>query len=134
MNHNDLELDDEVTRLKAFTDSPKLVAGITLRPLSVASLSWCQDNGVFDYQGKNKIWRNAAYAYLHSADRRIIQSVVNDRDAFSNAVDDWMDANFLHHDQIAAFDSTAADAINFYMASTTTSSTPSDIGTAPAKN
>jgi hypothetical protein len=92
----ELMKDDEVLREEGLTDGPTKVAGIEMRPITALSVSWMQRNEVFS-DTKDLIWKTCAYAYLHSAPKAEIRAVVNDKTAFADAVDEWIDENISHH-------------------------------------
>jgi hypothetical protein len=88
--------DDEILREEGMADGPMIVAGIELRPITALSVSWMQRNEVFA-DSKDLIWKTCAYAYLHSAPKAEIRAVVNDKAAFAEAVDEWIDEHISHH-------------------------------------
>jgi hypothetical protein len=90
--------DDEILREEGMADGPIKIDGIDLRPITALSVSWMQRNDVFSDQ-KDLIWKTCAFAYLHSAPFTEIRAVVNDRAAFIDAVDCWIEANISHHFQ-----------------------------------
>jgi hypothetical protein len=92
----ELMKDDEVLREEGLTDGPTKIAGIEMRPITALSVSWMQRNEVFS-DTKDLIWKTCAYAYLHSAPKAEIRAVVNDKAAFADAVDEWIDENISHH-------------------------------------
>ena len=133
MDPKDLELDDELTREKAFTEGPKKVLSFILRPVTALSMSWLQRNFVFGDGFGDMLQKTAAFAFLHTAEKNLIRSVVNDRAEFSDAVDEWMDTHFRHHKELEPLATQMNEALDFYMASTSTAANPNN-GTAPAKN
>ncbi len=94
----ELVKDDEILREEGMADGPAKIAGIELRPITALSVSWMQRNDVFS-DTKDLIWKTCAYAYLHSAPKSDIRAVVNDKAAFAEAVDEWIDENISHHFQ-----------------------------------
>ena len=120
--------DDELTREKGFTDGPKKVSEFELRPVTALSLSWLQRNKVFETTFGDNLQRTAAYAFLHHADKSQIRGVVNDSREFLEAVDDWIDENIQHHTQLEPIASAMNEALEFYMAATTTAAIPSTGG------
>jgi hypothetical protein len=92
----ELVKDDEILREEGMTDGPAIVSGIELRPITALSVSWMQRNEVFS-DAKDLIWKTCAYAYLHSVPFTEIRAVVNDRQAFVDAVDCWIEKNITHH-------------------------------------
>ena len=92
----ELVKDDEILREEGMADGPTRIAGIELRPITALSVSWMQRNDVFS-DAKDLIWKTCAYAYLHSAPKPEIRAVVNDKTAFAEAVDEWIDEHISHH-------------------------------------
>lgn len=122
-----LERDDELTREAGFTDGPKKVAKLNLRPVTGLSLSWMQRHRIFDDES-DMIQKTSAFAFLHSVDRDIIRSVIHDRGEFLNAVDDWIDENISHHDQLNPVAAAMNESLNQYMTSMTMALNPSEAG------
>lgn len=117
--------DDELTREKGFTDGPKQASKFELRPVTALSLSWLQRNKVFDGDYGDNMQRTAAYAFLHHADKTAIRSVVNDPREFLEAVDDWIDEHITHHSELEPIAVAMSEALESYMAATTTAAIPS---------
>jgi hypothetical protein len=92
----DYTKDDEILREEGMCDGPITVGNIELRPVTALSVSYMQRNAVFS-DAKDLIWKTSAFAFLHSAPSAEVRKVVNDRDLFSNAVDNWIDKNVRHH-------------------------------------
>jgi hypothetical protein len=92
----ELAKDDEILREEGMADGPINAAGIELRPITALSISWMQRNEVFS-DTKDLIWKTCAFAFLHSAPFTEIRAVVNDRAAFIDAVDCWIEKNVAHH-------------------------------------
>jgi hypothetical protein len=92
----ELVKDDEILREEGMADGPMNVAGIELRPITALSVSWMQRNEVFS-DAKDLIWKTCAFAILHSAPKSEIRAVVNDKESFAEAVDEWIDNNISHH-------------------------------------
>ena len=113
----DIELakDDEILREEAMTDGPTKVMGLEMRPITALSVSWMQRNEIFS-DSKDMIWKSAAFAFLHSAPRAKVRSVVNDRESFTQAVDEWIDENIQHHLQTTELATAMNVAFNRYMA------------------
>jgi hypothetical protein len=88
--------DDEILREEGMADGPMKISGIELRPITALSVSWMQRNEVFS-DAKDLIWKTCAFAFLHSAPKPEIRAVVNDKAAFAEAVDEWIDENISHH-------------------------------------
>lgn len=115
---DELTTDDEVLRIQGMEDGPKQVAGRELRPISALTLSWMQRNKFFE-QGRDLIWKCAAFMFLHSEAIPKIRSVVNDKDAFMVAVDTYIEKNILHRDDVQTFSKAMDDAFNLYMSAST---------------
>jgi hypothetical protein len=92
----ELVKDDEILREEGMADGPTRIAGLELRPITALSVSWMQRNEVFS-DAKDLIWKTCAFAFLHSAPKAEIRAVVNDKAAFAEAVDEWIDENISHH-------------------------------------
>ena len=112
----ELVKDDEILREEGIADGPTSVAGIEMRPITALSVSWMQRNDVFS-DAKDLIWKTCAYAYLHSASKPDIRAVVNDKAAFAEAVDEWIDENISHHLQTSEIASSMNAAFQRYSAS-----------------
>ena len=117
---NELQKDDEILRIQAMEDGPKIVNGRTLRPITALTISWMQRNEVFS-GNMDLIWKSAAFAYLHSEPYSAIRSVVNDKESFVNAVDSWIEKNMIHHLEISAMTDAMNAAFELYNASATES-------------
>jgi hypothetical protein len=113
----DIELvkDDEILREEAMADGPTRVMGLEMRPITALSVSWMQRNEIFS-DAKDMIWKSAAFAYLHSAPKSEIRRVVNDREAFMDAVDVWIEKNLDHHLQTTELATAMNEAFTRYMA------------------
>ena len=123
----ELMTDDEAMREIAMTDGPKKVSKFKLRPITAVSLSWMQRNQILDDDSTSDLLqRTAAFAYLHTADKSDIRAVVNDKQGFLSAVDEWMDANIKHHSELDDVSKEMSAAFEAYVAATTTASNPSD--------
>ena len=112
----DIELvkDDEILREEAMADGPTRVMGIELRPITALTVSWMQRNEIFS-DTKDMIWKSAAFAFLHSAPRAKVRGVVNDRESFTQAVDEWIDENIQHHLQTTELATAMNAAFTRYM-------------------
>jgi hypothetical protein len=115
---DELTTDDEVLRIQGMEDGPKQVAGRELRPISALTLSWMQRNKFFE-QGRDLIWKCAAFMFLHSEAIPKIRSVVNDKDAFMVAVDQWIEKNILHRDDVQTLSKAMDEAFELYMSAST---------------
>ena len=124
---NELQKDDEILRTQAMEDGPKIVNGRILRPITALTISWMQRNEVFS-GNMDLLWKSAAFAYLHSEPYSAIRSVVNDRGAFINAVDSWIENNMIHHREISAMTDAMNAAFELYNASATESKAGSGSG------
>lgn len=95
----ELMRDDEVTRLEGIEDGPKKVSKWTFRPLTALTISWIQRNNVFS-DDNDIIFKSSAYAFLHTTPFSEIRKVANNRSAFVEAVDLWIEKNITHHNQV----------------------------------
>ena len=93
----ELLTDEEALREDGMTDGPKKIGKFKLRPMTPKSLSWCQRTKVFDDEVGDPMQKTAAYVFLHTEPDDVIRGVVNDRDKFANAVDDWIDKHVKNH-------------------------------------
>ena len=126
MTDTDLLTDDEALREQALTEGPRRVGNHTLRPVTAMTMSWLRRNRVFTDEAFDEIFRIAAYAYLHTAPKKDIRAVVNDRAAFIDAVDAWLEKNApQHHSTLEPFAEAMAQAIDMYSASSTMAKNPS---------
>ena len=114
---NDLLTDDEELRIAGITDGPRLIAGRELRPITALTISWMQRNKFFD-PDKDNIWKAAAFMFLHSEPFTKIRAVVNDRAAFLDAVDIWIEKNIPDQQTVRAMATDMEQAFNLYMAAT----------------
>lgn len=105
--NEDLLTDDEITREQAMADGPTRVCGIDLKPITALTVSWMQRNDIFS-ENMDLIWKSAAFAFIHSEPTSKIRAVVNNRSAFIEAVDSWIEKHIVHHDEITA----VSDAMN----------------------
>lgn len=111
----ELVKDDEILREEGMRDGPTKVMGLELRPITALSVSWMQRNEIFG-DSKDMIWKSAAFAFLHSAPFSAIRQVVNDKSAFIDAVDVWIEKNLDHHLQTTELATAMNEAFNRYMA------------------
>ena len=118
MNDNDLLTDDEALRVVGMTDGAKSIPelNLNLRPMTALSLSWMQRNNVFDDASGDMVQKTSAFAYLHTAPKLEIRSVVNDKEKLANAVDGWIEENVLHHTQLESIALEMNSAFETYMA------------------
>jgi len=119
-------LDDDELREVAMSTGPKKIGSLTLRPMTPVSLSWLQRNHVFDDDQGDTIQKTAAYVFLHSQAKEVIRGVVNNRAAFADAVDDWIDETFKHHTELNEYIEHMTESMQSYLASV------ADTETAPA--
>lgn len=108
------------------TDGPRKVGKLTLRPMTALSLSWLQRNHVFDDEVGDTMSKTAAFVFLHTQPKPTIRAVVNDRNAFLDAVDDWMENNIPHHRDLEPYTELMSEAMSTYMAAVSTSANPSE--------
>ena len=123
MTEDDLKTDDEALREQGITDGPKKIAGITLRPMTVLTLSQMQRNSLLGDTG-DMLQKTAGFAYLHSAPRDEIRAVVNNPEKFFDAVDAWMEKHFNHHTELEPLAAMMAEGFEHYMAAKSTGSGP----------
>lgn len=117
---SDLVKDDEILREEGMCDGPMTVGNIELRPVTALSVSYMQRNAVFS-DAKDLIWKTSAFAFLHSAPSAEIRKVVNDRDLFSNSVDNWIEKNVTHHAETTEIAEAMNAAFKRYSATATNS-------------
>lgn len=115
---DELTTDDEALRIQGMEDGPKQVAGRELRPISALTLSWMQRNKFFG-EGRDLIWKCAAFMLLHSEPIPKVRSVVNDHEAFMLAVDQWIEKNILHRDDVQTLSKAMDEAFELYMSAST---------------
>ena len=115
--NTDLLSDDEALRIAGITDGPKHVAGRDLRPITALTISWMQRNKFFD-PDKDNIWKAGAFMFLHSEPFTKIRAVVNDRSAFLDAVDIWIEKNMPDQRTVRAMAADMEQAFSLYMAAT----------------
>jgi hypothetical protein len=125
----DMMTDDEALREQGMTSGPTKVGRIKLRPMSAVTLSWMQRNHVFDNDIGDTLSKTAAYVFLHSEPKDEIRAVVNNREKFAAAVDDWMERTISHHTDLEEYSAAMAEAMEIYMASV---SKASNLSNAPA--
>jgi hypothetical protein len=118
--NSELVKDDEVLRMQGVEDGKKGVHKWAFRPITALTISWIQRNRVFA-EDNDMIWKVSAYAFLHTAAYSEIRRVVNDKDAFVDAVDVWIEKNIVHHDEIKAISEEMNSAFSRYSSSIFTS-------------
>lgn len=116
----ELMTDDEALREQGMTSGPQIVGKLLMRPMTPVSLSWLQRNHVFDDEYGDSIQKTAAFTFLHSEPKQVIRAVVNNRAAFSDAVDDWIEANFKHHSELDEYVRHMTVAMQVYLSVITT--------------
>jgi hypothetical protein len=131
--NQDLETDDEALREAGMTTGPVKLAGMTLRPVSILSMSWINRRGLFSEDFSEPVQQVSAFVYLHAAPEDEILDVVNDHSAFMRAVDKWMPQHFSHHEELFPFSSSMEKSINEYRAARTKPMHPSDNTKTPGK-
>ena len=117
----ELKRDDEEIRMQAMGDGKKKLHRWNFRPITALTISWIQRNEVFSDK-HDLIWKSAAYAFLHCQPFAEIRRVVNDPDAFRDAVDCWIEKNIMHHNEIEAIAAEMNSAFDLYSSSVFTSS------------
>lgn len=90
--NTELQTDDEVIREQAMTAGETKVAGIKLKATSAIEVSYMQRFGVLQ-PGNDILWKAAAFAFLHSADRKVVRTATRNEERFQDAVDDWLERN-----------------------------------------
>jgi hypothetical protein len=133
-----LKTDDDELRDAGMTNGPQTIGKFTLRPMTPTSLSWLQRNKVFDDDHGDSIQKTAAYVFLHAEAKDRIRAVVNNRAAFLDAVDEWLDANFTHHIELNKYMEHMTESMQAYLSSISVQSNEiqpiSAGGVTPAKN
>lgn len=130
----DLMTDDEAMREAGMTAGPKRKSKFLLRPMTALSLSWLQRNHVFDDDGGDMMQKTAAYAYLHSEPKEDIRAVVNSRQSFMDAVDQWLEKHITYHNELEPVSAEMSEAMDLYLAANTTAANKSDPGIPASKN
>lgn len=113
---NELQKDDEILRIQAMEDGPAKFNGLTYRPITALTVSWMQRNNVFSGE-LDPVWKAAAFTFLHTEPMSSIRSVVNDKDAFIEAVDSWIEKNMAHHYETSKLSEIMSRAFEKYSAS-----------------
>jgi len=133
-----LKTDDEELRDIGMTAGPQKIDKFTLRPMTPSSLSWLQRNKVFDDDQGDSIQKTAAYVFLHAESKDRIRAVVNNRSAFLDAVDEWLDENFANHNELSQYMQHMTESMQVYLSSISVESNqiqlPNAGGVTPAKN
>ena len=132
---NELVKDDEVLREQGMTDGPKNVGKFKLRPMTPMSLSMCQRNNIFDEKTGDPMHKTAGYVFLHTEPKEVIRSVVHNREAFANAVDDWMEEHIKNHvTDLEPLTDEMNKSMQKYLAAISHAQNPSHGGEAGPKN
>jgi hypothetical protein len=113
--NDELKTDDEMLREIGATEGQRKIAGISLRPMTVLTLSQMQRNGLLD-ETTDMLQKTAAFAFIHSAPKDDVRSVVNNRAKFFDEVDEWLERNFTHHAELEPLAEMMAESFNAYMA------------------
>lgn len=88
----DTELeDDEELRIRAMASGPKIVAGREMRPITGLTVSWMQRNKF--WTDRDTMWKAAAFMLLHSEPMSKLRGIVNNSQAFNDAVDIFIERN-----------------------------------------
>mgnify|MGYP006893249171 CR=1 FL=1 len=112
-------LDDEITRIQAIEDGPRRVKKWNFRPVTGLTISWMQRNGIIGDANKDAMFRAAAFAFIHSSPIEEVREVVNYKDDFMTAVDNWIEENAPHHEDIMPVADEMNLAFDRYSKSTT---------------
>lgn len=118
--NTDTEIDDEELRIQGLAEGPRSIGGRELRPITALTISWMQRNKFFD-PDRDLIWKSAAFHLLHTEPLPKLRSVVNDRAAFMNFVDDWIASENPDKHALTTLNESMDAAFNLYMAATTES-------------
>lgn len=119
----ELLTDDEILNNGATKQSER-VLNLTLRPITIRTLSQMKRNGILDSEESDVFQKTAAFGFLHSADKEQIDVVVSNREKFMIAVDDWMDENFSNHSEMEPLAEAMSKAFEEYTAASSSGQTP----------
>jgi len=119
----ELLTDEEILERGAAKTDQK-VCKLTLRPMTIRTLSQMKRNGLLDAEGADIFQKTAAFGFLHTADKELINEVVNDKALFLASVDEWMDDNFKHHAEMEPLAEQMNAAFEEYAASMSTGGHP----------
>ena len=108
--------DDEVARFQGIEDGKKKLHKWIFRPITALTISWIQRNHIFAEE-HDLIFKSAAFAFLHTAPYSEIRKVVNNKSAFVDAVDMWIEKNISHHDEISVIATEMNEAFDRYSSS-----------------
>jgi hypothetical protein len=126
--------DDEAMREAGMTSGPKRKSKFVLRPMTALSLSWLQRNRVFEDDGGDMMQKTAAYAFLHTEPKEDIRAVVNNRQSFMDAVDQWLEKHITYHNELEPLSAEMSEAMDLYLVANTTAANKSDPGIPASKN
>lgn len=118
--NTDTEIDDEELRIQGITDGPRSIDGREMRPVTALTISWMQRNKFFD-PDRDLIWKSAAFHLLHSEPIPKLRAVVNDRAAFTDFVDAWVEKTNPDKKTLTTLNDQMESAFNLYMSATTES-------------
>lgn len=126
--------DDEAMRIAGMTEGAKAISRFTLRPITAISLSWMLRNNVLETESGDTLQRKAAQAFLHTASKDLIRAVVNNRETFLDAVDQWIDENITYHTELEPLSKEMDAELDRYLAATTRALNPSHAPGISVKN
>ena len=106
--NTELMTDSEAILERGATKTNEKIAKLNLRPMTIRTLSQMKRNGMLDGENEDVFQKTAAFGFLHSAPKDVINAVVSNKNEFQTAVDDWMDDNFKHHSEMEVL----AEAMN----------------------
>tara|TARA_R110000823_G_scaffold192903_1_gene324498 strand:+ start:57 stop:461 length:405 start_codon:yes stop_codon:yes gene_type:complete len=119
----ELMTDEEVLTRGAVKTDEK-IAKLNLRPITIRTLSQMKRNGMLDDDNQDVFQKTASFGFIHSAPKDEINAVVSDRAKFQIAVDDWMEENFSHHNEMEPLAEAMNKAFEEYSAAASTGSGP----------
>ena len=119
----ELMTDEEVLTRGAVKTDEK-IAKLNLRPITIRTLSQMKRNGMLDDDNQDVFQKTASFGFLHSASKDEINAVVSDRGKFQIAVDDWMEENFAHHNEMEPLADAMNRAFEEYSVAASTGSVP----------
>jgi hypothetical protein len=114
--------DEEAVRERAMSNTGSVLDKLAIRPLTVTTISQMRRNGFFD--SVEEMQQTAMFGFIHSAEKQEVQAVVNSKDEFLAAVDDWMEENFTHHNQMQPLTKVMSSALEEYMAAMSQGESP----------
>tara|TARA_R110000868_G_scaffold11355_1_gene55504 strand:+ start:753 stop:1157 length:405 start_codon:yes stop_codon:yes gene_type:complete len=119
----ELMTDEEVLTRGAVKTDEK-IAKLNLRPITIRTLSQMKRNGILDNENQDVFQKTAAFGFIHSASKEEVSAVVSDKEKFQSAVDDWMDENFTHHNEMEPLAEAMNKSFEEYSAAASTGSVP----------